>query len=394
MSNGDYYIELIQKLRADLAEKEKEITELSGKLNRCEGKLEIYNQIYSDFKPLNKSDVILNNKESAIVSDGNIPLEGIGSKIAPTYDILCGEYLANGDISIVKHLFEDYDVKPFQILSDIRNKPPDNIKDLVKQYKCKKEYGIIKKSIKNIKKFTKDTSLSERDINDLDINYIKNYNNENKTTALLYLEQALIYFPFQFDKFLNAIKQYRYDDLDQYIENLKIKWYGENNILLNNKNNEILSLKKKRGRKGIDYKNISIPELVEIIKNVKNNPKQKMLQMLDGMKKAERTEDECLLFEEEVKKLLLSNKKNNNKKEDNKTEDNKTEDNKTEDNKKYNYVDYKNISIPELIELVKKCENRRIKAGRILKGMEKVKRTNDECLLFKEEANKLLTKKI
>lgn len=386
MSNGDYYIELIQKLRADLAEKEKEITELSNKLNRCEGKLEVYDQIYSDFKPLNKSDVILNNKQSSVFPDGNIPLEGIGSKIAPTYEILRGEYLANGDVSIVKHLFEDYDVKPFQVLSDIRNKPPDNINYLIKQYKCKKEYGIIKKSIKNIKKFTKDTNLSERDINDLDINYIKNYNNENKTTALLYLEQALIYFPFQFDKFLNAIKQYRYDDLDQYIENLKIKWYGENNILLTNKNNEILSSNEKRGRKGMDYKNISIPELVELVKNVSYSSKQKMLQMLDGMKKAERTEDECLLFEEEVKKMLLG-KKNNKK----------TENNKTENIKKKIIkicVDYKNIPIPELVEIVKKAENKRIKAGRILKGIEKAKRTEDECLLFREEANKLLTKKI
>jgi hypothetical protein len=378
MSNGEYYIELIQKLTAHLVEKEKEITELNNKLSYCEGELKAYSQFYLDLKPLNRTDIVLNNKQLSIVSDGNIPLEGIGSKITPTYDILRGDYFTKGDTSILKRLFEDYDVKPFQVLSDIQNKLPDNIKDLVKQYKCKKEYNIILKSNRNIKKFTKDTNFSERDINDLDINYIKNYNNENKDTALLYLKQALVYFPFQFDKFLNAIKQYRYDDLDQYIEKLKIELYGENNILLNNESNKILPLPQKRGRKGTDYKNISIPELVELVKNVNHNPKQKMAWILDSMKKAGRTEEECLLFEEEVNKTLLNNKKEKIIKE------------KIE---KY-YADYKNVSIPELVELVKKCENKRMKTDRILKGMKKAGRTEDDCSLFKEEANKLLTKKI
>ncbi len=309
----DLITKQLQDLETHINEVEKENTELKIKLGKCEGMLETFQLFYSDFKHLNKTVVIpVDNIQSEEINFTPKTIPTI-----PNYDVLLGEYFVNGNVDILKHLFEDYGVTPSQILTDIRDKLPINIVDLVKQYKCKNEYKIISKSIRNIKRFTKNNRFPYRGIMDLVTQYINNYNKENKDIALKFLKQTLVYFPFQFDKFLDNIKEYKYDDLSEIIENLKIELYGKNNMLLIKKNNIVKKIennivlidknhKKERGER-IDYKNASISELVENIKNVKFNPSQRARLVFDYMQKAKRTNDDCLLFKEEVNKILHKN---------------------------------------------------------------------------------------
>ena len=333
MNDIEFYGELIEKI----ATLKKENIELRVKLGDCEGQLKILNRFYSDFKHPNRNEVIL--KDTILSEEINPDIASTTTdiiKTAPEYDMLLGEYLFNGNVDILKHLFEDFGVHPAQILTDIRNKLPDNIVDLVKQYKCKNEYNIILKSIRNIKRFTKATHFVERDIMDLVNSYINYYNRGDKEGALKFLKQTLVYFPFQFYKFLDNTRQYKYDDLDQYIENLKFKLYGKNNILLNNKDYipeskkvklkikpekvevktetepEKLMLKGKSHIK-LDYGKLSVDVLVKMVQNVKNkfggsphgnNSRQKALQIVENMKKHNRTEEECLQFVNEANKLL------------------------------------------------------------------------------------------
>jgi hypothetical protein len=323
MNDIEFYTELIEKI----ATLKKENIELRIKLGDCEGQLKILNRFYSDFKHPNRNEVILNDTilsgktDSDIAntiktSDSDIPNTTTDIiKTAPEYDILLGQYFINKNADILKRLFEDFGVHPAQILTDIRNEPPDNIIDLVKQYKCKNEYNIILKSIRNIKRFTKATHFVERDIMDLVNSYINYYNRGDKEGALKFLKQTLVYFPFQIYKFLDNITQYKYSDLDEYIENLKVELYGKNNILLVNRNNKVKKnkdeaglinnkIKKKRTNIKIDYLNVSVSELSEIIKNIKNNPRQRAFQIYDKLVEFKRSENDCLLFLEEIDKLL------------------------------------------------------------------------------------------
>lgn len=295
MSNCEYYTELIQKLTTQLNEVEKENSELKSKLKGCEGKFEMLYLFYSDFKSLIKNTV---SSEKTI------------SETLPAYDNLLSQYLSTKDVNILERLFEDYNISSSQILSDIRDKFPDNIDYFIKKYNCKNEYYIILKSMKNIAKLNKSGRFIEKGFMDLVSKYIANYNRGNKSFALKFLKHALIYFPFQFDDFLNNINQYRYDDLDPYIKKLKIKLYGENNILLpkNEKNIEI-SVKEKRTRIVFDYTNVPIQELVKHIESMKKNTqKQRAQMMLNNMKKFNRTENDCLLFKESINKLLINSK--------------------------------------------------------------------------------------
>ena len=119
-----------------------------------------------------------------------------------------------------------------------------------------------------------------------------------------------------------AVKEYKYDDFDEYIKNLKIELYGENNILLGENETEI-KIKKKRGRKPkkkeieqlirsseknqkhfIDYIKVSVDELVEITKNVRTNKRQKALNVYKCMVKANRSDDDCYYYMEGVNKFL------------------------------------------------------------------------------------------
>ena len=308
MNDIEFYTELIEKI----ATLKKENIELRVKLSDCEGQLKILNRFYSDFKHPNRNELILNDTILSEKTNSDIINTTSSSDIIKTtseYDILLGQYFTNQNADTLKHLFEDFGVHPAQILTDIRNKLPDNILDIVKQYKCKNEYNIILKSIRNIKKFTNATHFVERDIMDLVNSYINYYNRGNKEGALKFLKQTLVYFPFQFYKFLDNIRQYKYNDLDEIIEDLKIELYGKNNMLLLDKSNKVKTTKngdkKKRTNMKIDYKNISISELITIVKNIKNNSKQRAYQIYDILVKFKRSEDDCLLFLEEIDNLFL-----------------------------------------------------------------------------------------
>jgi hypothetical protein len=323
MSNITYYTKLLEELTTHLGEVEEENVELRIKLNRCEGKLEMLQLFYSDFKRLNRTDVLLD--------DNQFSGETISKPVS--YDILLGEYLVSPNAETLKCMFENYDIKPSQILTDIRNKPPDNILDLVKTYQCKDEYEIIQKSLKHISNFT----LPEKSVMALVTSYINNYNRDKKSKALLFLKQALIYFPFQFDKFLENIAQYRFADLDQHIENLKFELYGKGNMLLIDKNYlpQSKKIKVKKSKKAItkadveiekpkpvilmvegknktkvDYAILSVDVLVKMITavkdNVEGNPnlRQRILRTIESMTKCNRSKEEINQFINEVNKLL------------------------------------------------------------------------------------------
>jgi len=158
-------------------------------------------------------------------------------------------------------------------------------------------------------------STNEKGITDLVSNYIDAYNKNKKTSALKYLKQVLVYFPFQFPMFLDNINQYYYEGLDEHITKLKLELYDENNMLLSE--DELLSLpstkptkiitkkeKVKKKRTHTDYKNTSVEDLVKIVVNINYNPRQKAKHIFTGMERAKRSDEDCMKYVGEVNKIL------------------------------------------------------------------------------------------
>lgn len=296
MNDIIYYTELIRTLTTQIDSVAGENVELKKRLSNCEGKLEMLKLFYSDFKDLIKTEITIPDD---ILSD-----ETASSIAMPKYENLLSEYLVTKDVDIAERLFNDRTVSPSQVLTDIRNALPENIAELVKRYNCVKEYKIILASLKHIKKFTESGHFTEKGIMDLVEKYITAYTKEKKDLTLKYIKQALVFFPFQFDKFLINTRSYQYDDAEQRIEALKVELYGENNILLTNKNVE---KKSRKSRTTISYETFSVPELIEYAKGVTSNQRQRAVQILDGMRKVGRSEDDCSLYVKGVNEFLKNN---------------------------------------------------------------------------------------
>jgi hypothetical protein len=305
MTNIECYKELINKLTERIAQLEEENDVLRIELSNCNGKVNVLNQFYTDFKHLYGTDSVVS--KTSVIAEPNSQTK--------TYDTLLAEYFVTKEQDIVKHLFEDYNISPSQILTDIRESLPENIEELVKKYNCENEYKIILRSLEYIKKFKLSPGKS---LAYLINKYIDSFNAHKKKIALNYLVQALKFFPLQFDKFLNDIAQYRYDGLDEYIAKQRAKLYEEKRPRgrPSKKNLETIVKKRKylkcvinkeyskRGRKPIDYSIPTVDELIKIIHDTERNKRQKALRTISGMKKAGRTEAECELFKQETNNIL------------------------------------------------------------------------------------------
>lgn len=345
------------KLKIVQDENLKLINELSAcksELNVFKGKVEILNQFYQDYK-----DYVLSNsdKKDLISEEEPISNEKIDlfPEEKPTYEKLKSEYFIHRDNEIVVQLFEDYNINPVQVLNDLlmlndlNNPLPSNIETMVKKYKITKEYEIIQKSLILIKNLKRSSYYIERGIYNLSDLYINNFRNDNKKLSLKYVRMALLIYPFQFDKFLNSIKSYLYDDINEHIEKFKVELYGKNNVLLKKPVKEKKSPEKKPIKKFIVEKNNDSDNKI----TYDNLPKPKGF-------------DELLAVENTPVNLKR-------------------------------IEEYNHLSIPELIDSVMKLQGdygKKRKALRVYSFLIRLKKPPEHCLLFYYEINKKLRHKL
>lgn len=325
MSNIEYYIDLIRKLTERVAQLEEENNALKLQLSTCEGKIDVLNRFYIDFNQrLNKGDLITHQEytESPNESDnqfGNI------KKQVKTYNDSLEEYFVTNDPNVADSLFGDYNVPPSQVLTDIRESLPSNINELVEKYNCENEYRIILKSLEFMEKY----KFNNKTLSQLIDKYITNYVSQNKKLAYNYVVQVLKFFPFQLNKFLENISQYRYDDLDDFIEEQKHQLYrvrGKRGRKPSG-NKPVKKVGGKRGRKPknvtpvteapvtnsekseqnssrIDYSILTVKELIDMVLDTEINKRQKSKRIIKGMERAGRTEMELNEFKNAVNKFF------------------------------------------------------------------------------------------
>ena len=271
-----------------------ENSKIKIELAKCRSKLEILSQLNI-------------NKEENIISDTSNGVSDMNN-----YMLILNKYFLSEEKDkefLIKKLFKLPSVSPSDILGDIKNQLPKNINEVVKQFKCTKELSILYKSIENIKKKEKYYPETSRDV--LEKKYHDSYTkNSRKQNTIKYMEQALIYFPFEFNTFLKNVGGYLFKDNNLIVAQLKEKWYGKNNILLTHEERKLLEENKpiktkkkiKSRKKHIDYTIITIDFLVEAVKNSKSiYRRQTAINFLKQLRKTgKRSEEE---FKEYIRKV-------------------------------------------------------------------------------------------
>jgi hypothetical protein len=224
-----------------------------------------------------------------------------------TYDDIRNEYFIENKVETLITLFEEFPDRIPDTLSSIRFELPDNINDLANKYNFVEELRIIKISNEKINELKTDPTYHEEwNLNNLESEYIKNFNQGRKKAAMKYVRQVLIYFPFTINKFLDNIRAYKFDDLDEAVETMKGEiYYGKEPV----KKSAKKLVSKVTGGKNFrpDYATTSIDELVEFIKKVDAGHRTARIKnILLKLTENNRTIEECNLFKQMTKDLVYS----------------------------------------------------------------------------------------
>lgn len=198
--------------------------------NITNGQVDDNNFISTDIKntPNNRSitdnkiekeniDKITKNENS-----GNNNLHADGTKDPGTssilYDKFLHDILVNKQYVRIPQFFEEFPNKHTEILIDIRNDLPDYIDFWAIKYGFEDELEIIRISNSQIKELKRNILHKEKFFNELSRDYIKFFRQERKRKAIQVIRQALIYYPFMFEKFLYDIRACKYDDFDEIVQ--------------------------------------------------------------------------------------------------------------------------------------------------------------------------------
>lgn len=134
------------------------------------------------------------------------------------YNKFLQDILVDKNYGIIPQFLEEFPDKHTEILSDIRTDLPEFIDFLALKYGFEAELKILRISNSRIKELKKNILHKEKSCNELSGDYIKYFRQKRKKHALQVLRQALIYYPFKFEKFLYDIRDCKYDDIDDIVK--------------------------------------------------------------------------------------------------------------------------------------------------------------------------------
>jgi len=228
------------------------------------------------------------------------------------FDLLLNEYeMSNKNEEILTNLFKKFPEKRKNILHAIKNDLPKNIEELANIFDLKKDLKLILISNEIIKEYEKTGKpIEKHGMQDFINKYIDYFNAENKTLAYRCMEQVFVLFPLTYkEHFLDMVQAYKFDDFDTKSLEIYEKLYGEKTPEENK-----YEQKRKRKRTHIDYNIISIPNLINHVKN-KVQRRQYALGCLEYLKKVKRSNDEISQFVAEInnyldKKIVINNENN------------------------------------------------------------------------------------
>jgi|ERR1035437_773742 hypothetical protein len=226
-----------------------------------------------------------------------IPIKNLDESSSP-YVLKHNEYLREKNSKIFVELIEEYPDNILKTLKDSITCLPVNIDELALKYKFVDDLNIIKNRINKFNKLKTEKSIN---VNDTYFDLCKKYQEafkKNKSTLIKrYIKQIYIIYPDLFNEFLDIYKKYIPNNFNNILNEIKKNFEEEPD-----------TLNKKEKYKRIDYKNISIKDLIEIAKN-KVNKRGFIKQSLKLLHKKNRTIDDYNEFETLSNNIYIRPKK-------------------------------------------------------------------------------------
>ena len=136
------------------------------------------------------------------------------------YDKYLYDILVNKHYERIPQFFEEFPDKHTEILIDIRNDLPDFIDFWALKYRFEEELKILRISNSQIKELKRHILHKGKFLNELANDYIKFFRQGRKGKVVQVIRQALIYYPFTFEKFLYDIKDFKYDDFNEIVQEM------------------------------------------------------------------------------------------------------------------------------------------------------------------------------
>jgi len=128
-------------------------------------------------------------------------------------------------------LFDNYPDRYLSTLTILRNNLPKDINLLAEKYGFVDELKILRISNKNIKIFEKNNKYIFNCQLQLWHKYNNFYNKNRKTAAMKIVRQALVYFPFTFNEFLNDIGKFGFSDFDELVQSMLKEIYKDDKLI-------------------------------------------------------------------------------------------------------------------------------------------------------------------
>jgi hypothetical protein len=171
---------------------------------------------------------------------------------------------------------------------------PKDIEIIANNFDFVDVLNVIKERKRKIELLKAEKSVNmKRSYADLCEDYENAFTKKRPTLIKRYLKQVYVVYPDKFEKFLSLNKESlpkNFDDLmDKIRKELKEKPVKKNVVEPTNRTD-----RKKHVR--IDYKNIAIPELVDLVKNYRTNQRQFIQRCTWGLEKAKRSESDRIAF--------------------------------------------------------------------------------------------------
>lgn len=181
-----------------------------------------------------KSEKENNDKIAKNENSGNNKLRSEEIKEPDTsgilYDKFLHDILVNKQYSRIPQFFEAFPKKHIEILIDIRNDLPDFIDFWALKYRFEEELRILRISNSQIKELKRNILHKGKFLDELSNDYIKFFRQERKKKAIQVIRQALIYYPFTFEKFLYEIRFCKYDDFDEIVQSMIREIYNTDRL--------------------------------------------------------------------------------------------------------------------------------------------------------------------
>ncbi len=210
------------------------------------------------------------------------------------YFDLLDKYLKTYDIKCFLEIIEKYPGKVLDVLKATMYCLPKDIEIIADNFGFADLLDVIKERKRKIELLKAEKSVNmKKSYADLCDDYQDAFVKKRPTLIKRFIKQAYVIYPDQFESFLSLNMERLPKNFDDVMDKIK-RELKEKPLKKDVVEATTRTARKKHVR--IDYKNIAIPELVDLARNYKTNQRQFIQRCTWGLEKAHRSENDRIAF--------------------------------------------------------------------------------------------------